>query len=143
MTLRLATKNLAIIACGDRNWTNDDLIRETLLDYDPDMVIEGEARGADKLSRMVAEQDLGLSVADETILPYPAEWKKYARPGGKGNPAGPIRNGQMLERLLEFQDAGWEIAVVAFHEDIENSKGTKDMVDKAKKAGVNVEIVSS
>lgn len=135
--IRLETQPLAIIACGDRNWTNADLIRETLIDYGPDIVIEGEARGADKLSRMVAEQDLGLSVADGTIEPFPADWNRYKRA------AGPIRNKAQLKRLLELREEGYEVAVVAFHENIEESKGTKDMVDISRAAGVAVEVVSS
>lgn len=124
-----------MIACGDRNWTDKEKIRETLIDYGPDILIEGEARGADKLSRIVAEEDLGLSVEDGTIEPFPADWNQYRKA------AGPIRNRAQLKRLLEYQDEGYEIIVVAFHEDIENSKGTKDMVTISEKAGVEVEIV--
>lgn len=134
--IRLETQPLAIIACGDRNWTDADLIRETLIDYGPDIVIEGEARGADKLSRMVAEQDLKLSVADGTIEPFPANWKEHHKA------AGPIRNRVQLKRLLELREEGYEVATVAFHDDIENSKGTKDMVDISRKADVTVEVVS-
>lgn len=135
MKHRLYTKNLAMIACGDRNWTDIDKITEVLVDYDPDVVIEGHARGADKLSGIVAEQELGLSVSDGTLIVMPANWTEFRKA------AGPIRNSAMLARLLEYQEMGWQIVVVAFHEDIENSKGTKDMVTKARKAGVDVEIV--
>lgn len=135
MTSRLYTKPLAMIACGDRNWTDKDKIIETLVDYDPDILIEGEARGADKLSRIVAEEELGLCVEDGTIEPFSADWNQFRKA------AGPIRNRAQLKRLLELRDEGYEIAVVAFHEDIENSKGTKDMVTISEKAGVEVEIV--
>lgn len=81
-------------------------------------VIEGEANGADLLSRGAAEQ-LHLPVE-----PYAANWEKY------GKAAGVIRNSEQLK-------AG-ACGVVAFHAHLANSKGTKDMVDKALKAGLPV-----
>jgi hypothetical protein len=79
-------------------------------------VIEGEARGADKLARVVAEE-LNLPVDQ-----YPANWELY------GRAAGPIRNSEML---IE----GKADAVVAFHSDLPRSKGTGNMVRQALKAG--------
>lgn len=132
----LRTKPLAIIACGDRNWTNRDLIEETLTDYGPSVVIEGDARGADKLSGWVAEEDLDL-VRGETHIVMPADWKKM------GRAAGPIRNTAMLMKLIEYREyRGFEVAVVAFHNDIKNSKGTKNMIKQAEREGINVEVVS-
>ena len=90
---------------------------------DIECVIEGEARGADYLARLAAEE-LGIRV-----LPFPAEWKKY------GKRAGSIRNQRML-------DEGKPNFVLAFHNDIGNSKGTRDMVKRARKAGILVEIIS-
>ena len=54
---------------------------------------------------------------------YPADWTRY------GYAAGPIRNQQML-------DEGRPSLVLAFHNDFEHSKGTKDMIDKARKANI-------
>ena len=59
------------------------------------------------------------------IIGFPAQWDKY------GKSAGVIRNQQML-------DEGKPDTVVYFHDNIERSKGTKDMVSRAKKAGLPV-----
>jgi hypothetical protein len=42
--------------------------------------------------------------------------------------------------MLDSEEPGM---VLAFHDDIENSKGTKDMVNIAEKAGVRVAIYKS
>lgn len=51
---------------------------------------------------------------------YPALWNKY------GKSAGPIRNQQMLD------------IVYAFTYDLENSRGTRDMVLRARKTKIPV-----
>lgn len=86
-------------------------------------VIEGEATGADTLGRFAAER-LGIDV-----LKFPANWRVY------GKSAGYIRNQQMLKE-------GKPTLVLAFHNFIENSKGTKHMVNIATKAGVPTEVVT-
>jgi hypothetical protein len=113
-----------ILVCGDREWANGRMIYD-MLSYVKDkrgieVIIEGEAKGADKLGRMAA---LALGITEDKILKFPAEWTKYNRA------AGPIRNAQMLKE-------GKPTLVLAFHDNIDKSKGTKDMVTKAKRAGV-------
>ena len=113
-----------VLICGARNWSNAKLVREELKKHLPiDCVIEGEAWGADTIGRQIAES-MGIDV-----LAFPANWSKY------GRAAGPIRNKQMLTR-------GKPTLVLAFHNDLENSKGTKDMVRQARKAGVEVIVIS-
>lgn len=110
------------LVCGDRNWTNKNLIKEklqVLQNKGFDVIIEGEARGADLLARQVA-LELGIEV-----IGVPAVWNKY----GKG--AGPIRNQKML-------DIGKPEIVLAFHNDISSSKGTAHMINISKKAGISV-----
>lgn len=85
-------------------------------------IIEGDARGADTQAGEIA----WLHNFDLKI--YPADWNKH------GKAAGPIRNQQML-------DEGKPDIVLAFHDDIENSKGTKDMVKRATKAGIPVQVI--
>ncbi len=58
---------------------------------------------------------------------YPAKWNLY----GKG--AGHIRNKEMI-------DKGKPDKVVAFHSDISKSKGTRNMINQAKKLGIPTEI---
>jgi len=120
---------MRLLVCGDRNWTNRELIREKILDLKKSLdeyseslvIIEGEANGADLMARSVAEE-LGLQ-----FVPFPADWNRFHKA------AGPIRNSQMLIEGQPHQ-------VFAFHNDLAHSRGTKDMVTKAQKVGLPVEI---
>ncbi len=115
---------MKILVSGDRNWTDVDCIREVLKKYDPKetTLIHGAARGADTIAANVAAE-MGF----KKILPFKAEWDRY------GRAAGPIRNGVML-------NVGKPDRVIAFHSNIAESKGTKDMLERAKKAGVPTEL---
>jgi hypothetical protein len=114
---------MRVLVCGDRNWTNTVPIIQRLSKLPPDtVIIEGEERGADTLAAGVAVH-LGFQVEG-----YPAQWNKY------GRAAGPIRNTQMLEE-------GKPDLVIAFHNNLSNSKGTKNMVEQVQKKGLPVEII--
>lgn len=84
-----------------------------------DAIIEGGARGADTLAGNWADDNHVIR------LTYPADWKKH------GKAAGFIRNQQMLD------EANPSI-VIAFP----GGNGTKDMVERAKKAELPVYEVS-
>lgn len=135
-----------ILITGDRNWTEYPVIFEALtkawdewatatvvnLTQDREignksrnvMVIHGAARGADTLAGKAAWM-LGFG-----IRVYPADWNKYKRG------AGPIRNSLMIkENKIDL--------VLAFHDDLKNSKGTKDMVGKALELGRPVRLYKS
>lgn len=123
--------------CGDRRWAQylghpNPAKREasegerrylyTVLDdihahYGVDCVIEGEARGADTLARLWAEQ------MEIEVAPYPALWSTF------GRAAGPMRNFQMLQH-------GRPDMVVAFHRSFSTSKGTAHMVGIAREANI-------
>jgi hypothetical protein len=107
---------MRLLICGDRNWRDKSVIIETINKFRPDIIIEGCANGADKLAG-IAGEELGIEVK-----PFPADWEKY------GRAAGPIRNSQMLKE-------GNPDVVVGFHYKIDESKGTRDMLTRAKKAG--------
>lgn len=114
------------LICGDRKWDKVDVIRREMeaRGIGPgDIVIEGEARGADIIARHIA---LGLGAE---VHPYPAEWNKY------GRAAGSIRNQVMLDQQPD--------EILAFHSDIENSKGTADMVRRARKARITTHVYSN
>lgn len=106
-----------VLVCGSRDWTDKFVISYLLIFYDS--VIHGGCRGADQLAGEAAAE-LGIPVQV-----FPAAWDKY------GKAAGPIRNQQML-------DEGKPTKVVAFHDDLENSKGTMDMIRRAHRAGISV-----
>lgn len=127
---------MRLLICGDRNWGTtlapDGVTRiecerdfyvmlkavEQLHKKIPlTAIIEGEAKGADKMGAIVA------AILNIPVMKFPADWNKY------GKSAGPIRNQQMLNE-------GKPDLVFAFHHNIRNSKGTKDMVSRAKKAAI-------
>ena len=111
-----------VLICGDRDWINQRAIRTMLLRLHRDgytTVVEGAARGADRMARFHAEQ-LGFEVKE-----FPAHWDD------SGKSAGVRRNQQML-------DEGRPDRVMYFHNDLDNSKGTADMVRRAHRAGVPV-----
>jgi hypothetical protein len=116
-----------VIVCGDRNWKRMDIIERELRKLPHDtLIIHGAARGADTLGKFVAER-LGLKVINDG-RGFPADWRRY----GRG--AGPIRNQIMI-------DEGKPDLVLAFHENINDSIGTKDMVSRARRIGLKVIIV--
>ena len=116
-----------ILICGDRNFGSHPLDAQT---FDaamlawmrkhgrPSLVIEGCARGADRMAEGWANQ---FSI---TVEHHPALWDL------EGRAAGPLRNQRMLDRAPD--------AVIAFHRDLASSKGTGHMVRIARKAGVPV-----
>jgi hypothetical protein len=106
-----------ILVTGDREWTSKETIREALSKFPKDtIVVHGNCRGADLMA-----DDIAKELFTEKPLAYPANWKKY------GKAAGVLRNQQMLDENTDIR------VVLAFHNDIEKSKGTKDMLKRAKK----------
>ena len=130
---------MIVLACGGREWANREAI-ERALDHlrthrsEPLTVVEGGARGADRLAGQWAARMRTHGVG---WVRFPADWRRH----GKG--AGPIRNQQMLDYLLQGREMGQTVGVLAFHEDIGSSKGTWDMVNRAQKAGVPVKLVTT
>lgn len=130
---------MRILVCGDRNWTNRQIIRDALLTHllPGDVVLQGGngylengkaatnsialsmcVRGADALAYQETRR---FGVRAETIW---ADWDIH------GRAAGPRRNSEMLKRRPRL--------VLAFHNDLKQSKGTRDMTKKALSAGVRV-----
>lgn len=132
-----------ILVCGSRNWTNKERVfqlldytlgKRTLTDltwqvpqrlmttpFEDIVILEGGCyTGADHFARDYARDN------ELTFINVPANWNRV---GGKA--AGPIRNKKMVD---------WyePVIVVAFHDDISNSKGTKNMVEYALKVGIPV-----
>lgn len=108
-----------VLVCGGRNYNDADRIFDVLNDYDRDfnftVLIHGGASGADSHAARWAE------IGNLKIHTFQANWKKY------GKSAGPKRNQRML-------DEGKPDLVIAFPGGV----GTRDMVTRAKDAGVHV-----
>lgn len=114
---------MKVLVCGGRKWLNVEIITKRLLELPANaIIIEGGCSGADLISRNVA-LDIGLEVVE-----FPAAWRKY------GKPAGMLRNLKMLNTNPQL--------VIAFHNDLSKSKGTKNMVSEARKRGIEVEVIN-
>ena len=113
-----------VIIAGGRDFSDYSLLKESadkiLQKHLPEVtIVSGCASGADKLGERYAIER-GLN-----IIKKPADWKQY------GKSAGIIRNAEMADiadGLLAFWDG--------------QSKGTKNMVDRARHKGLDVEIIA-
>jgi hypothetical protein len=114
---------MRVLICGSRDWKYPEVIDAFVKSLPKTtIIIEGECRGADIQARMSAIK-YGLEVER-----YPANWKKY------GKSAGVIRNKEMLEK-------GKPDLVVAFHENLKKSKGTKNMIAQAMTKGIPIKVI--
>jgi hypothetical protein len=112
-----------VLVCGDRNWWDRDTIRERLSELPEGViVVHGACRGADQLAGQEAKI-LGFEVRE-----FPPNWSL-------GPSAGPIRNSQMIGMGPKL--------VLAFHNNIEKSRGTGDTVRKAMRKEIEVEVITS
>lgn len=114
---------MRIIVCGGRTYDNRKHVFKTLdaihADCPITAVIHGNAKGADNLA-----DDWAMGKCE--TLTFPPLWEVH------GKSAGPKRNQQML-------DEGRPDMVVAFP----GSRGTADMVRRAKAAGIIVRVIQS
>ncbi len=109
-----------VLICGDRNWKDRGAIFDCVSALPESVpIIEGEARGADRIAGQAGR------FFGHTVFEFPADWNQY------GKAAGPIRNRQMMKE-------GKPTLVVFFHNNLRQSKGTKDMVEVAVKNGISV-----
>lgn len=114
-----------ILACGSRYWTDRETISFALSNYSKEsLVVAGGCRGADTIAVEEARK-LGMKTAIED-----AKWHLY------GDSAGPIRNKLMLEKYNPD-------VVLAFCNDLNRSKGTKNMVSLANNAKKKVIIIGA
>ena len=107
---------MKILVTGSRHWRDKEAIHKALWwlrkETNNVTVVHGGATGADSIAAEVALEFGFLPVE------YAADWHKFRKA------AGPIRNQTMV-------DSGPDV-VLAFHEDLAESKGTKDCVKKAR-----------
>lgn len=108
-----------VIVAGGRDFNDNELLKRTLRALWQEIgrfeIVTGMARGADMLA-----YNLGKS-ANLTVHEFPAKWDQY------GKSAGYKRNTQMAE----FSDV-----LIAFWDG--KSKGTKHMIDIARRLGLDV-----
>lgn len=117
---------MKVLCCGSRDWSDWNSVWRELRGLGPlTVIVHGDQRGADKMCGYV-----GMKLGYE-VDPNPAEWTRY------GKAAGPMRNQSMLDK---HPDIGLGLA---FHDDYANSKGTRDMVERMRLAGIPVNFVTS
>jgi hypothetical protein len=117
---------MRVIVAGATAWADAEAIRRELAKLPADaVVIHGDAPGADALAGQIAAQ-LGLVV--EPMAKSKEDYARYRRGAWKG----------LNERMV----ASGPALVLAFHPAIENSRGTKHLVQVAQRAGVEVQVIS-
>lgn len=113
-----------VIVAGSRNFNDYELLKSKMLHYLKDFdlseveIVSGAARGADQLGERFAHE-FGCKLKQ-----FPADWNTY------GRKAGYLRNVDM---------AKYADACVCFWDG--KSRGTKHMIDIAKKEGLKLRVV--
>ncbi|MBQ6847505.1 MAG: DUF2493 domain-containing protein [Clostridia bacterium] len=116
-------KRVVIAGCRDYNNYNEaktyiDFCLSNIRKENEIIIVSGCASGADAIGERYAEEN-GFKVEK-----YPADWKTY------GRSAGPRRNKQMAE-ISDYVICFWN----------GKSKGTKSMIDFARKCNKPVKII--
>ena len=118
---------MRVIVAGSRSWDDEAVVEHTLngwLAFDPSLeIVSGMAKGADTHAAEWARRH------NRPLHPFPADWDKH------GKAAGPIRNAAMIDRAMPE-------LVIAFADNLGESRGTADLIKRAKRAGVPVYLVS-
>ena len=110
---------MKVIIAGGRDFYDEALLKQAIKDSDFDItqVVSGGAAGADSLGEEWAHAN------NKLLKIFPAEWDVH------GNAAGPIRNG-LMAKYADALIAMWD----------GESRGTKDMISKAKKNRLKIYI---
>jgi len=111
---------MKVIIAGKRDFNNYELLKSSIISLNLEIneIVSGKAKGADLLGEKFAIEN------KKPIKEFPANWKKYNRA------AGPIRNKEMAE----YSDV-----LIAFWD--QKSKGTKSMIELAKKNNLIVHVI--
>lgn len=127
-----------VIIAGGRDFDDYYLVEDNVMEWildtylsdhyeDGKCIIEfisGKAKGADALGEKFAKKH------NYKITFFPADWNTY------GKAAGPIRNRQMAEYTAQANVG----VLFAFWDG--KSRGTKNMIDTAKKLGLDVHVIN-
>lgn len=114
-----------VIIAGTRSFNDYELLRDSCNNLLSEkqwthtvVVISGTARGADQMGERYA-RERGFQ-----LRRFPADWEQY------GKSAGHIRNAKMADNAD---------ALIAFWDG--ESKGTKNMIDNARRKGLAVRVI--
>jgi len=116
---------MRVIICGSRDITDYDLVAQAISDsgFTVTEVVTGGASGVDRLGKRWARYN-GIPEGE-----FPAQWETY------GKAAGPIRNSEMADYASQDPEGG---ALIAIRKNM--SRGTTDMINKAKAKGLQIYI---
>jgi lactate dehydrogenase-like 2-hydroxyacid dehydrogenase len=108
------------IVAGSRYITDQKVVNESILDskFEITELVSGTCRGVDYCGLRFAKEN------DIPIREFPALWNLY------GKKAGPIRN----QAMVDYADA-----LIAIWDG--KSKGTKDIIERAKKKNLKLLVV--
>lgn len=125
---------MKVLVCGSRDFKDQLIIRfdltELMYKHNDLIVIEGGAAGADRIAQRWAKDMIGLvDYTKVDLVTVPADWDKH------GKAAGYIRNQEML-------DMKPDLVLAYVCKPLAESRGTNDMVTRAKKAGVKVKVTT-
>jgi hypothetical protein len=118
-----------VIVCGSRRWDDRKRIADRLFDLGlatenlECTIVHGDAQGADRIAAQEAKK-LGLLVESH-------DYRQFISPTCSPKRA-------PLERNSHMASLGADLCI-AFHRD--ESRGTADMIAKAEKAGISVEVI--
>lgn len=129
-------KELRIIVAGGRDFDDFPLLMNKCIEIiatvskedntiDKIRIVSGGARGADKLGEKYAQ------IAHYDVSRFPAAWDIY------GKSAGYRRNAEMAKFASEDGNIG---ILIAFWDS--KSRGTKHMIELAKRYGLDVHVVN-
>ena len=129
-------KELRVIIAGGRNFNDFPLLMNKCIEIIAEeakkddslekiRIVSGTARGADKLGEQCAQ------IAHYDVSRFSADWDTY------GKSAGYRRNAEMAKFASEDGNIG---VLIAFWDG--KSRGTKHMIDLAKRYGLDLHIVS-
>ena len=126
-------KELRVIIAGSRDFNDYKLLKKSAIEIItkktmlPDLtrIISGGARGADTLGERFANE-MGLEIS--RFIP---DWDSL------GKRAGYVRNAEMAKFAVEDDNDGM---LIAFWDG--QSRGTKNMIDLAKRYGLEVHVVN-
>lgn len=118
-----------ILTTGGRDYEDFATVNSTLAAEDPDLIIVGDARGADSL---VTSWAISHKVP-HTICP--ADWDSF------GNAAGPVRNRfmcQLAAIIRKDDNESHEVKVIAFP----GGDGTANCMQTARKFGLEIKKIN-
>lgn len=116
---------MKILVCGSREGVPLEVVAKELSQFPPQTIlVQGGCRGVDQMAAAIAKE------LDFQVKTYPANWEVH------GKLAGPIRNRDMYD--LEKPDL-----TIGFCDRLENTKGTKHMIEYARSQGGQVKVVET